>query len=243
MRHYAPIVMLAMLAACSTPGNEPVKDPPMPLDTAFNNATAYRPIALPNLPDNVRDDTLLIITTQQLENGLFVMAARNVEETREGLRLYLYRPRPDSTADVLAHSMPAYDSQSMLPSYFATDDSTDGIIILANYGERESWGQKVFWLKDRQFIDLGWLDVTERSMRSRADSSFQKRISIAPRVQVKGKDGLFQFTFSGDSVQLFDDLRGNQEVMVPANRIAYRYNGEELILMLDGQDRLPDHPL
>ncbi len=234
------LITAATLAACSSPEQPKSVPGNEALDSAFADAKTYKLLDLPNLDDNVHNDTLLIYTTHAMGNGLFVMAARNVEDTREGLRLYLYRPRPDSSADVLAYSKPAYDSAVMLPTYFTTGDTADGIIILANYGERESWGQNVFLLKNDQIKDLGWLDVAERDWKTQDDSTFQWRDNIAPQVKVKGEDGRFAFTFEGDSVQLYDDLQAHKDVMLPTDHIAYHYDGTQMVLMVDGEERIAD---
>lgn len=198
---------------------------------------------LPNLDDNVRHDTLLVYTTHAVGNGTFLMAARNVEDTREGLRLFLYRPRPDSSAEVLAVSKPAYDSDVMLPTFFTTGDTSDGLVVLANYGSWDSWGQNAFVLKDRQFKDLGWLDVAERVWENRLDSVQQRRLNIAPKTIVTGKNGQFEFTFATDSVQLYDDLEGGIEVMLPSIRVRYRFTGLDMRLLVDGHARIPKEGL
>ncbi len=246
---YSPILFSALaLASCSSPEEAPV-------GTTSSDTTAQTgalaPLAdaktfslkdLPNLDENVRNDTLLVYTTHDLGNGDFVMAAKNVDEMREGLRLILYRPRPDSSAEVLAVSKPAYDSEVMLPTYFSTGDTADGTIILANYGGLESWGQNAFWLKGHRFIDLGWLDVADRGWKTRFDSLQQRRSNIAPLTMVHGADGHFEFSFTGDSLQLYDDLQGGTEVMFPASRVKYRYDGDRMILVVDGMPRLPRDP-
>lgn len=233
---------LVLIAACSnpgTPGSKPEDVPTAVGEPMLQNARAYNPLNLPNLDDNVRNDTLLIYTTHALGHGEFVMAARNVEETREGLRLFLYKPRPDSSAEVLAVSKPAFDSEVMLPTYFSTGDTADGIIILANYGGLESWGQNVFWLKDGRFKDLGWLDVAERTFKVRMDSLQQWRTTVAPLTTVHGANGQFDFTFQGDSLMVYDDLQGGREVMLPSSRIRYRYDGTSMVLLIDGKPRIP----
>lgn len=228
------------LVACSTPPDGKPGDGERAASLpAIPGAKEFTRLDLPNLDDNVRNDTLLIYTTHQLPDGTFLMAAKNVEDNREGLRLIQYRPLPDSSAQVLAVSKPAYDSAVMLPTYFTTGDTADGIIILANYGERESWGQNVFWLKDGRLKDLGWIDVGERGWKEDTDSMQQWRTSIAPRTEVRGADGKFDFTFTGDSVQLYDDQQGHQEVMLPVDRIRYRYDGAEMLLVIDGAPRKP----
>lgn len=230
----APLLLCLPAIACSTQGT--------PVPAPIAGARTYHFLELPNLDDNVKHDTLLVYTTHALGNGEFVMAARNVEETRDGLRLYLYRPLPDSSADVIASSSPAYDSYTMLPTFFTTGDTADGTIILANLGEKQSWGQKVFWLKDRRFIELGFLDVARREFRTEYDSTFSFCMNIAPYTEVAGAGGLFDLTFKGDSVLLYDDLAGGSEVMMPSGRVRYRYNGRVLQLVIDGRSRSPKSP-
>lgn len=248
MKYSTFLLIAAALTACSGPESNTGATPSA---DKSGHAGALAPLAnaktfslqdLPNLEENVRHDTLLVYTTHDLGNGEFVMAAKNVDEKREGLRLILYTPKPDSSAEVLAVSKPAFDSEVMLPTYFSSGDSADGIIILANYGGLESWGQNVFWLKDHRFVDLGWLDVADRGWKTRLDSLQQWRSNIAPLTAVQGTDGQFEFSFTGDSLQLFDDLQGGAEVMFPANRIKYRYDGHRMQLMVDGVPRLPKEP-
>ncbi|HMN06358.1 MAG TPA: hypothetical protein PKD45_11585 [Flavobacteriales bacterium] len=221
------------LTACSTPPG-PTKPPAIP---DLPGAKGYALLDLPNQDDNVHHDTLLVYTTHALGDGRFIMAAKHVEDSREGLRLILYRPRPDSSAEVLAFSKPAYDSAVMLPTFFGTGDTEDGLIILANYGERESWGQNVFWLKDGQFHDLGWLDVVQRTWVEREGERQQQRNSIAPSTKISGVDGQFDFTFSADSVQLYDDLQGGIGVMLASPRVQYRFDGNGMVLYVDGEPR------
>lgn len=244
----AILLPIIALAACDTGPKPDAGDHTAPdthvTDTAWGGTLkTYTLLDLPNLDDNVRGDTLLVYTTHKVADHRFVMAAKNKEDTREGLRLYLYEPRRDSTADVLAVSPPAYDSYTMLPTFFATSDPSDGMLILANFGEKETWGQRVLWLKDGRFQDIGWLDVAHREWKVRDDSTVQWRTNIAPFARVQGANGKFLITFDADSVQLFDDLEGHQEVMLPSARVAYRYDGRHMELMVDGVPRLPKHPL
>ncbi len=232
---------ILLLAACTGPEQrETIQHPPLP---PIAGAVPFNLVDLPQEDDNVVHDTLLVYTTQALGDGRYVMAARNQHETREGLMLVLYRPGPDSTAQVLAKSKPAYDSEVMLPTFFSTGDTTDGWIILANYGSLDSWGQNVFWLKGQQFHDLGWLDVARRTWITRLDSVQQRRENIAPFTKVEGRDGTFNFTFATDSVQLYDDLRGGSEVMLPSGRIGYQFSNGHMHLYIDGEAREAAAPL
>lgn len=192
---------------------------------------AWTRLDLPILADNVRHDTLLVHTTYDLGEGLFLMAAQNNNYNKEGIRLYLYRPKADSSAEIIAWSKPGYDSETMLPTFFTSGDKAGGLVVIANMGERQSWGQEAFWVKDNAIKSLGFLDVAVRDWKTVDDSTYQFRTSIAPRTLVSGANGVFDLTFSGDSLQLYDDLQGHSEVMLPASAVRYRYeNGWTLWL-------------
>ncbi len=183
---------------------------------------AWNRLDLPILADNVRHDTLLVHTTYDLGDGLFLMAAQNNDYNKEGIRLYLYRPKADSSAEILASSKPGYDSETMLPTFFTNGNKADGLVILANMGERQSWGQETFWLKDNTIKSLGFIDVAVREWKTQDDSTYQFRTSIAPHTAVGGANGAFEFRFTGDSLQLYDDLQGHSELMLPAAAVRYR---------------------
>lgn len=199
---------------------------------------AWTRLDLPILADNVRHDTLLVHTTYDVGDGLFLMAAQNNNYNKEGIRLYLYRPKADSSAEVIAWSKPGYDSETMLPTFFTSGNKADGLVIVANMGERQSWGQEAFWVKDNRIKSLGFIDVAVRDWKTLDDSTYQFRTSIAPRTLVSGANGVFDVTFSGDSLQLYDDLQGHSEVMLPASAVRYRYeNG--WTLWLNGKPVMP----
>lgn len=219
---HLPLLTSVVLMACGggaehapLPTSEPV---------AHSTLPRWNKLDLPILPDNVHHDTLLVHTTYDLGDGLFLMAAQNNSYNREGIRLYLYHPKADSSAQILAWSKPGYDSETMLPTFFSTGRKEDGLVILANMGERQSWGQEAFWLKDRRIQGLGFLDVAVREWKTMDDSTYQFRTSIAPRAEVNGANGVFEFSFTGDSLQLYDDLQGHSEVMLPASAVRYRYD-------------------
>jgi hypothetical protein len=110
-------LLLVATAACNSNPDHGSKEPAsLGIDTMpMQGLKHFALLDLPNLEDNVRGDSLLVYTTHRIAANRFVMAARNKEETREGLRLYLYEPRPDSTADVLTVSARTVDSSSPSP--------------------------------------------------------------------------------------------------------------------------------
>lgn len=231
-----PLLPLLMAAGCDL---VPREGAPPPEDTAaavvVDSTLLWRPLALAHLDDNVRHDTLLIQTTFGLGDGTYVMVASNVEETREGLRLVHYRPRPDSSADVLAVSKPGYDSRTMLPTFHRGPDAKAGLLVLANMGERDSWGQEVFLLKDGRFMELGFLDLALPMWEQRDAGAERRLMSIAPVSLVQGTEDVLSISFRTDSVLLYDDQRGHRELTLPAHRVRYDIRGGRAILLIDGE--------
>jgi hypothetical protein len=233
MRTAIVSTIMFLFIGCGAPEPAPIPTAPAPDSTAA--LPTWKVLELPILPDNVRHDTLLVHTTYDLGDGLFLMAAQNNNYNKEGIRLYLYRPKADSSAEVLSWSKPGYDSETMLPTFFTNGNNADGLVIIANMGERQSWGQEAFWLKDNAIKSLGFLDVAVRDWKTVDDSTYQFRTSIAPRTEVRGSGGTFEFSFTGDSLQLYDDLQGHMEVMLPASAVRYRSAEGKATLFLNGQ--------
>lgn len=215
--------------------NEQATAPAAPPALAVDSAQLWRPLELAHLDDNVKHDTLLIQTTFRLGDSSYVMVASNVEETREGLRLVLYRPRPDSSADVIAMSKPGYDSRTMLPTFFRGPAPAAGLLVLANMGERDSWGQEVFLLKDGRFLELGFLNVAVPTWEQREEGPVRRLQSVAPNAVVTGPVNDLSIAFQGDSLLLYDDLRGHQEVSLAPARVRYRIKEGKAVLVLDGE--------
>lgn len=201
------------------------------------------PIAFSSVDDNVRHDTLLVHVTFDLRDGTCVMAASHVEERFEGIRLYRYRPRPDSSAELLAVSSPAYDSWTMRPSFFANDSArTDRLWVLANFGERQSWGQKLFRL-DSAFHDIGFLDIALPERVEEDGATVLKRRDIAAHARFAFMGDSAWIRFACDSVYLYDDQRGGTDQVVPARRVSYlAAPGEGLSLWIDGEKRPVKQP-
>lgn len=226
-----------LLAACDLVPrhSEQAGAPAAPEAPVVDSAQLWRPLELAHLDDNVKHDTLLIQTTFQLGDSTYVMVASNVEETKEGLRLVLYRPRADSSAEVIAMSKPGYDSQTMLPTFFRGPDPAAGLLVLANMGERDSWGQEVFLLKDGRFQELGFLNVAIPTWEQREEGPVRRLQSVVPNVLVQGPVNDLLIAFQGDSLLLYDDLRGHQEVSLAPGRVRYAIKDGAATLFLDGE--------
>ncbi|MCB0795532.1 MAG: hypothetical protein KDB88_12410 [Flavobacteriales bacterium] len=200
-------------------------------------------IEMPVVDDDVRSDTLSIQVTFDLQDGTRLLVASRTTNEFEGLRLYHYRSLPDSSAEWLAISSPAYDSWTMFPTFFSLTDRPGTLLILANFGARDSWGQKVLRLDEGGFTDLGFLNVAlpERTMDP-DDGPFRFR-SIAPHCRFEPENGQWLISFEADSVWLYDDLQGGLDLHLAAERVSYLLQQDGTVLRVDGQDRLPADPL
>lgn len=201
------------------------------------------PIAFAQVEDNIAHDTLLIQTTFDLGDSTYVMVAGNVQETFEGLRLYRYRFTPDSSVEMMAISSPAYDSWTMLPTFFGSDSTdTHALWMLANFGEKESWGQKLMLL-DWEFTDMGFLDVALPEREMEDDTLRLKRRNIAPHMRYVEQGDTFIFRFACDSVFLYDDQAGHTDQVVAARTVYFTYHREEgLSIWVNGEKRLVKKP-
>ncbi|MBK8498598.1 MAG: hypothetical protein IPL52_07220 [Flavobacteriales bacterium] len=232
MKHlfFLGVVVASIAVACGEPAPAPVQEPVLPGHAPFPFAT---------IDDNIEHDTLLIHVTFDLGDSTFVMVAQNVADTFEGLRLYRYRFSADSTVEMIAVSPPAYDSWTMLPTFFPMDNlhPSDAMWVLANFGEKESWGQKLLLL-DWEFMDMGFLDIAlpERTMED--DTLRLKRRNIAPFMRYQESGDTAVFRFACDSVFLYDDQAGVLDQVLYAARVRYTFHRDEgLVLWLDGSKR------
>jgi len=235
----AAIQLCSALVIASIGCTSKTEDKKPPTPTIEHGA---KPTIFAALDDNIRHDTLLIQTTFDMGDGTFVMVAGNVEPKFEGIRLVRYKLLPDSNAQVISYSSGGYDSWTMLPTFFAIPDPPGTHLILANFGERESWGQKLMFM-DSTFTDLGFLDVAYPEHITEGDSTFMKRTNIAPFGRLALHSDTAVFTFECDSVFLYDDMAGHNDLIVPAHTIRYTYHPETgLEIWQNGQRRAVKQP-
>lgn len=223
-----PLWLLVLLAACQSAKKD---------DSA--SWAGRVPHEFPAVDDNIAHDTLLIQTTFDMGDGSYLMVAGNVEDTFEGLRLYRYRPTSDSAAQMIAISSPAYDSWTMLPTFFPVDStrSNNEMWVLANFGEKESWGQKLLYL-DTAFHDLGFLDAALPERVLEDDTLRLKRRSIGPFMRYALRNDTAIWRFACDSVFLYDDQEGGFDRVVHASRLRFTYHPVDgLSLWFDGVRR------
>lgn len=187
------------------------------------------------MDDNVFNDTLYVEVTFDLKDGTHMMVARSQRETFEGLQLMHYKARPDSSAEVIAISTPAYDSWTMLPTFFLPDQRED-MVLLVNFGERQSWGQKVIGFGKEGFTDIGFMDVAVPVTTEEDEERAYRLENAGPLARVTGNAKDLRITFATDSLFLYDDLRGGTELILPASRVEYRIRSGRVFLAIDGKE-------
>jgi hypothetical protein len=230
-----PAAFAVLLAACGSPAPETTTTPTIMVHGA-------KPAELATVDDNIRHDTLLIQTTFAMGDSTYVMVASHVEPKFEGVRLYRYTLLPDSNARILSYSNGAYDSWTMLPTFFPIPDPPGTYLVLANFGERESWGQKLIYM-DSTFTDLGFIDLAFPERITEGDTAYMKRTNIAPYGRLALHNDTAVFTFECDSLFLYDDMAGHNDLIVPANTVRYTYHPDTgLELWRDGQRRAVKQP-
>lgn len=223
-----------LLSACVGPSSPTASEPSGVPATGSLGA----PIPFRMVEDNVTHDTLLIQVTFDLGDGTNLMVASNIEETFEGLRLYHYRASADSSAELLAVSTPAYESWTMLPTFFHHPLDSGAYVVLTNWGERQSWGQKVFRFDAQGFHDLCFLDVAHPELVEDADGPRRKLVNIAPHMLCLADGEGLRFVYQSDSVFLYDDLAGHMDTVVPASWIEHTWSPVEgLRLWYQGDPR------
>lgn len=231
---YIAIAFLFLLHGCQRSTTQPGW-------TSFQAMEAGGPLDVEAVDDNVRHDTLLVQVTFDLRDGTCLMVASHKEERFEGLRLYRYTPQKDSSALRLAVSSPAYDSWTMLPTFFRDPLDSAALLLATNLGERDSWGQKVLRLSSKGFEDICFLDVALPERVQEEDTVILRRRNIAPHLRCTAQGDTLRFSFACDSVFLYDDLRGNTDVVVPSKALHYLWMSDKgPTLVLYGEPRHAD---
>lgn len=215
----------------SSTGSMTAVDVPARDTSHWHRPGARERLSFPQVADNVKNDTLAVQITFDLQDGTHLMVAANAEESFEGLSLYRYHAKPDSSAEVIARSSPAYDSWTMYPTFFRAPGKSGTLLVFANFGEKQSWGQKLMRLDSIGFTDAGFLEVALPVRVIEQDSAYLKRESIAPYMRLFG-DSL---EFACDSLYIYDDGAGGRDRIVAARDARYVLGDARPLLYLNGR--------
>lgn len=143
------------------------------------------------------------------------------DDNRRGVRFQLLKEGQDSTFHCETESSPGFDSAKLYPSFFSNDMGQH--IILADTGERDSWGQKVYLLVENKFYDLGFIDVGSVNYDEDQETLEQSLSpqSIAKNVTISSDANGYRFTFDLEEFVLYDDQKGNLNQIVPSSQWSY----------------------
>ncbi len=242
------LILISLVACADKPHTENAPEVVIAADTTSLGDTgrAGAPIPFPQVDDNISHDTLLIQTTFELGDGTYIMVASNnkAEEMLDagdrnaGLRLYHYRLKKDGSAEILATSTSASDSWTIFPTFFEDPINNGSQIILANFGDRNSWGQKGIRFDDRGFHDLGFLNVAAIERVVLDAEVDTKLLNIAPHTRISSEGNDLVFRFLAEEILLYDDLRGGLDQTMAGDRVNYRWNANDgMVLYIDGEAR------
>ena len=185
---------------------------------------AYERIALMPIEDHFELDSILIHNTYELSEGHFMMVSRASEDSFIGLQMHLYTLM-DSLPIVSASSTPAYDSWIYLPTFFVSSDRQD-TLLLAEIGERESWGARLLRIHDGVFVDLGFIDIALRDHKFdeelETDVMFLKSVASNTSIKANG-EGLI-VSFGPEPLHIYDDQLGNADTLYPADQVIYEFS-------------------
>ena len=184
----------------------------------------YERIALMPIEDHFELDSILIHNTYELSIGHFMMVARATEESFTGLQMHLYTLK-DSLPIISASSTPAYDSWIYLPTFFVSPDQQD-TLLLAEIGERESWGARLLRIEDGVFEDLGFIDIALRDKKFdeelEKDVMFLKSVASNTSIREIGEDLIV--SFGPEPLHIYDDQLGNSDTLYPADHVIYEFS-------------------
>jgi len=185
---------------------------------------AYERIALMPIEDHFELDSILIHNTYELSEGHFMMVSRSTEESFEGLRMHLYTLK-GSLPIISASSTPAYDSWIYIPTFFISPDEQD-TLLMAEIGERESWGARLLRIENGAFVDLGFIDIALRGSKFDEDLEMDVMVlkSVAPNTNIRSQGELLIVSFGPEPVHVYDDQMGNADTLYPADKVQYEFS-------------------
>ena len=177
------------------------------------------------------DSSFVYQVVFQIETNLFLAVAQPTKLDREGVRLQLIEKKGDNKFKLLGSSSPAYDSPMLFPNFFKND--LGQIIIMANMGEEESWGAKVYYIGGKKIKDIGFVDIAnvERRQFPKEDGSMESYRPIVPSTKITSNNSGLTFSFEGKKMVLYDDLNGNLEVIFSKGEYEYLYDGKDFKLV------------
>lgn len=174
-------------------------------------------------------DSIIYHICYALDETTVIAVAQPMEDSFEGVRLQLLS-RKNNKVKLIDSSSPGYDSPMLFPTFFRNEDGQ--YFILANTGENDSWGVKVYSLIDNQFSDVGFIDMAVLEKRQFPDDNgrMERYTNISKNTNIINENGMLTFTFNGNKLILFDDNNGKHDVKFKASDYYYTFDNKSLEL-------------
>jgi len=185
----------------------------------------FTPVSYTELELDPGNDSLWYHLVLDIPGDLDFAIAQPTEETnRFGIRFQLLDNKADGTFECKGESSPAYDSAKLFPTFFKNQAGQH--IILADTGEKVSWGQKVYLLDNGTFYDLGFIDMgtVDYATNLESDSLELSPQSIAPRLKIEDSKKGLEFRVDGETMVLYDNGKGKLNQVVSCNKWHYLLN-------------------
>jgi len=182
-------------------------------------------------PEQIYIDSLFIQVAYKFTNDRLLLIGKSQLNDPKGLKLLLIDSGNKNR--LLYRSKGAYESLTMHPTFFKSNNINSPIVILCAHGLSESWGQEIFILKGDTVNEIGFLEVTGKEPADMAYyESGYKLTDIGPQTDVFIKNRNLNFRFITDSVFYLGVIGEDYDITLPANKIEYRYDGDSLMLVL-----------
>ncbi|NND76894.1 MAG: hypothetical protein HKN39_01765 [Flavobacteriales bacterium] len=221
MERYLSIIFFTLLFSCSTEedGQKIVLDKEVINDIGNS-------IEIPSLDIVSKVDSIFYQNVFQMENGQYIAIAEPVNDRFEGLCLQLLEMAYDSSMNVIASSSYGYDSRTYFPTFFKQGKRT---FLLVNTGERDSWGNKVMELTNKEFKEFGFIDVA-KATRNRPGEDHEFRHENIARFSILSDNEPLTLTFTCDSIILFDDQKSALDTLLSSDQVKYVLKEGQLAL-------------
>lgn len=247
------ILLLNMCSSPSTPSTTPSSSPEViTIDhtKTSNSSITVTPDAHPKIRFDYTDkviytkkeftildaekiiiDSLYIQVAYELSSNRWILISRKITDDKEGLKMLLIDPTQSNK--LLYRSRGMYDSMIMRPTFFLPNDKRSPWIILTGLGFRESWGQKLFFLKGDTINEITYLDIASKEEADYEDDESGLRLmDIAPYTSIHKDETGFNFNFSCDSIYYFGEIGNQVNPIFEASTFKYVFFMEKLNIEL-----------
>ena len=231
-------VILFSLVSCDDSSEKINSGAPAKINVDFSEQVDYIIVHPKELdPESIHIDSLYVQVAYQLEKDRLLLVGKSNNNDPQGLRMLLVNP--NKKYKLIYKSRGAWDSWTMHPTFFESNNKGSATVILAAQGTSESWGQQVFLMNGDLVKEIGYLDVTHKEQ---ADSSFYedgfRLTDIGPFTKIRTKDGLLNFSFNADSILYYGTIGDQYDITFSGDKLEYNFDGDSLRVSINSTNDL-----